>query len=79
MTRFTVDQIVTFVAQHPSPPLCPFCHDAMVRVHVQCHDDSGWVHGWFCDCEPLDQYPRDTADFYSEPPDKHITFGGDEQ
>lgn len=31
-------------------PYCPFCRTKLIRIHIECHDGSGWMHGWTCNC-----------------------------
>ena len=35
----------------PAPPTCPICCAEMVPLRMECHDGSGWVFGWRCDCD----------------------------
>ena len=31
-------------------PRCPYCGDKLIRIHIECHDFSGWMHCWTCNC-----------------------------
>ena len=33
---------------------CPYCGTEMVRWFVRCSDNSGWLLGWYCNCEPTE-------------------------
>lgn len=31
-------------------PRCPYCGRKLLRIHIECHDASGWEHCWTCNC-----------------------------
>ena len=32
--------------------VCPDCNTVMVKTYHECSDESGWIGGWSCDCQP---------------------------
>lgn len=36
-------------------PKCPWCNKEMIRTHIECHDQSGWMHGWACACKKSEE------------------------
>lgn len=32
-------------------PVCPYCHQAMVRAHEQ-NEEGDWAVRWVCACKP---------------------------
>lgn len=52
--KFTQEQIAGFMKRGYVKPQCPFCHDSMIRTHIEHSDGSGWMHCWACDCEGSD-------------------------
>jgi len=57
--KFSASEIADMTARISQPPVCPFCRDAMTRVHIETED--GWVHAWMCDCEPDYEYKFETC------------------
>lgn len=53
-TWFSREEVSEFLDKGIQWPICPFCRDAMLRVHIEHHDGSGWMHCWQCDCEGSD-------------------------
>ena len=31
--------------------ICPDCNTEMVKSKIECHDLSGWMVGWLCECK----------------------------
>lgn len=30
--------------------ICPDCGGLLIKTKIQCHDLSGWMYGYLCDC-----------------------------
>lgn len=54
--QFTPEQIADYMAVGIKPPLCPFCKDSMVRLHIELPIGRQWLHVWMCDCETAKPY-----------------------
>lgn len=37
-------------------PKCPYCGEETVAISVECHDKSGWICGWTCNCEFINKW-----------------------
>ncbi len=57
---------------------CPDCGKTMVRSRIECHDSSGFMFGWLCDCNDETRANQAQVTIYGESEDADVSKSSEE-